>query len=155
MSVSASIDINLSKNEGKNRSTVEIIEVLVNFGWNLVHDTYISYLPLGDKDDFDWQAEKGMSFETLTKIIEVKEQAEETVGIIMTWKDTDIGGTFLFWPPNKDNLGTFSMNIGINRQIITLTDDYNITDFQWYLPKLLVPLNRILTVEYFSFEQHI
>lgn len=152
MSVSASIDIGLSKNHGKQKSAVEIIKELVKFGWNLVHDEYVSYLPIGDKDDFNWQAEKSMRFETLTKIIEAKEQAEEIVGIIMTWKNTDIGGTFLFWPP-KDKLDTFSMNININRKTISLSDNYAITDFQWYIPKLLVPLNKVWPVEHFSFQQ--
>ena len=152
MSISAGISIRLSEC-AQPRSAVDIIKVLIDFGWNIIHDGYISYLPFGDKDDFDWQAKRNINFESLIKILESKEQAEETIGIIMTWKNTDIGGTFLFW--SKNELDTFSMNITVDRQKTTLTNDYEITDFQWYLPKLLIPLNKVWTVEYFSFDQHI
>ena len=152
MSVTATIDIHLPKTEKKHESAIRITQVLVNFGWTLSHNGYIGYLPLGDKDNFDWLEEK-ISIERLTDILKAKEKANEIIGIIMTWKNTGIGGTFLFWP--KGRLHTFSMNIDINRQKIILVDDYEVTDFQWYLPKLLVPLNNVWEVEYFSFDQHI
>ncbi|MFC1894870.1 hypothetical protein ACFLYH_02880 [Candidatus Dependentiae bacterium] len=152
MSVSASIDIILSEYGKDNQYAIEIIKVLMEFGWVLSHDGYVGYLPLGDKDDFDWQ-EKEISIERLTGILKSKQDAGEIVGITMSWKDTEIGGDFLFWP--KDNLHTFSMNMDGNRRIIKLDSDYEVTDFQWYLPKLLLPLNKVWTVEYFSFDQHI
>jgi hypothetical protein len=143
MSVSASIDIILSEK----KTAVEIINRLMNFGWTLAtKDGYIGYLPLGDKDDFHWQAEK-ISFEALTKILHEKERANEIVGVTMTWKDTEIGGSFLFW--RNDSLETFSMCTDGNRQRTILDGNYEITDFQWYLAKLLPPLD----VEYFSFYQ--
>lgn len=152
MSISAGISIRLSDGN-RSKSAVNIIKVLIDSGWNLFHDGYISYLPIGDKDDFDWQAKKAMSFEKLTKIIEIKEKTEEVVGVIMTWQNTDIGGTLLFWP--EDSLNTFAMNITINRKKTKLADDYEITDFQWYLPKLLTPLNKVFEVEYFACDEHI
>ena len=152
MSVSASINIHLSKNNNKHVPAIEIIKVLINFGWNLLHNGYIGYLPIGDKDDFDWQ-EKKISFEELVSILKEKEETNEVIGIIMTWKNTEIGGTFLFYTNEKYE--TFSMGISAERQVITLQDDSKITDFQWYLPKLLIPLNEFWNVEYFSFYQHI
>jgi hypothetical protein len=150
MSVSASIVIALTESI----PAVEIIRKLTIFGWNLTNEYgYVNYLPIGDKDNFDWQAERTMSFEALTKILNAKEQACEIVGVILTWKDTNIGGTFLFQP--KKSLETFSMHISIERQKILLSDGYEITDFQWYLSKLLPPLNEMWTVEYFSLDQHI
>ncbi len=151
MSVSTSIDIHLSKNEKMHRPTIEIIKVLINFGWTLSNNGYMGYLPLGDRDDFDWQ-EKEINFETLTNILKAKEEANEVVGVIMTWKNTGIGGTFLFW--TNERYETFTMGISVNRQVITLQNNYKITDFQWYLPKLLIPLNKAWIVEYFSFYQH-
>ncbi|MBD3231043.1 hypothetical protein GF322_00070 [Candidatus Dependentiae bacterium] len=144
MSVSANIDIHLATK----KSTIEIIKILTDSGWNIFHNGYIEYLPLGDKDDFDWQTEK-ISIEHLMKILQAKQNANEVIGIIMTWKDTGIGGTFLFWTSEKYE--TFSLGIGIERQKIELIDDYEITNFQWYLPKLLLPLNA----DYFSFYEHI
>lgn len=40
--------------------------------------------PLGDKDNFDWRSEKGMGFEALAKILEIKELTGETIGVAMT-----------------------------------------------------------------------
>lgn len=150
MSVSASIDITLTENI----SSIEIIKILINFGWNLTNENgYVGYLPLGDKENFNWQSERHMSFEALIKILNAKEQASEAAGIILYWKDTDIGGSFLFWPKNK--FETFAMGLDGNRQKTFIADGYEITDFQWYLSKLLPPLNQTWTVEYFSFYQHI
>ncbi len=154
MSVSASIDIKLSEIKRTQISATEIIEVLVSSGWNLFHGEYLSYLPLGDKDDFDWQDKKDMSWNALTKIIEAKEQAKEIVGIMMTWENTKIGGDFLFWPPKTSYCNTFSLSTNNNRQVISLTNDYNITDFQWYLPKLLIPLNKAFTIESFKLDHY-
>ncbi len=150
MSVSASIVVALTKTI----SPVEVIKILTGFGWNLINEEgYINYLPIGDKDNFAWQAEKNMSFDTLAKILNAKEKADEIIGVILTWKDTNIGGTFLFQP--KGSLDTFSMHISIERQKALIAEEYDITDFQWYLSKLLPPLNKEWTVEYFSCEQHI
>jgi hypothetical protein len=152
MSVSASINVHLPKNGIIHKPAIEIIQVLISSGWTLSHNGYIGYLPLGDKDSFDWQ-EKEINIETLTDILKAKEDANEIVGVIMTWQNTEIGGTFLFWTNEKYE--TFTMGISIDRQTMALDDDYKITNFQWYLSKLLPPLNKVWTVEYFSFEQHI
>jgi hypothetical protein len=153
MSVSASIDVILSENTERHLDAIAILKILVNHGWKLSHNGYIGYIALGcKKDDFDWQ-EKEIEIETLTNILKAKQGADETIGVTMSWKDTEIGGAFLFWP--KNDLHTFSMNLDGYRQIITLDEDYKITDFQWYLSKLLPPLNNVWTVEYFSCDQHI
>ncbi len=73
MSVSTSIDIHLSKNEKMHRQTIEIIKVLINFGWTLSNNGFVGYLPLGDNDDFDWQEEE-INFETLTNILKKKKK---------------------------------------------------------------------------------
>lgn len=152
MSISANIDIHLSKVIKKHRSAIEIIQELTDFGWTLSLNGYVGYLPLGDTDNFDWKEEK-ITVEVLNEIIKEKIVLNEVVGVIMTWENTGIGGTFLFWTDEKYE--TFSMNTSINRQEVVLEIDYKITDFQWYLPKLLVPLDEIWGVEYFSFYHHI
>ena len=152
MSMSVSIDICLNEEGEKRISAIEIIQILVDFGWTLSHNGCVGYLPLGDKDDYNWLEEK-MSITTLVDILKAKQDADEIIGVSMSWKNTEIGGSFLFWP--KDNLHTFSMNLDGNRKKIRLDSNYEITDFQWYLSKLLVPLNVVWPVEYFSFDQHV
>ncbi len=154
MSISASIDINLSKYEGKRIPAHEIIAVLVEAGWNLFPNGYLHYLTLGNNNVFDQIAEKDLYWEILLKMITVKELSHETFGIMLTWQNTDIGISFLF-PPHKEGYNPFSIRIESNRQIIHLTNTYNITDFYWYLPKLLIPLNDAFYVEGFRCVQHI
>ena len=96
MSISATININLARHKSQDISTFEIIKVLKDFGWSLTHDGYTSYLPLGDKDDFEWQSKKNMNFDSVKKLILMKESSEELIGIILTWQTSDIGGVFLF-----------------------------------------------------------
>ena len=150
MSISATINIHLIKRKIQCTSTLDVIKGLVNSGWSLTHDKYTSYLPLGDKDDFDWQSEENMDFASITRLILAKKASGELVGLILTWKATGIGGVFLF---RSDE--SFSMGISINRQKIVLKNNYVITDFQWYLERLLPPLNDAFGVEYFSCDQHI
>lgn len=151
MSITASIDINLKNNNNKLIPSIEIIRVLINNGWTLVHNNYVSYLPLGDKDSYDWQDSQNMNIDDLAVTFYKKERAEETVGIMMTWKDTFIGGDFLFWP-SKIAYPTLSINLNADRPLIALTDNYKIIDFQYYLLRLLPPLNDEFCVEGFSFE---
>jgi hypothetical protein len=148
MSIVASIEISLVEDKTRSISAVNVINVLKNFGWSLVHDNHTSYLPIGDKDDFDWQSEKNMDFLLLAKIIVQKEAAGELIGLILTWQTSDIGIVFLFYMDK-----TISISASINRQTIALANNYAITDFQWYLEKLLLPLNEAFGVEYFSCEQ--
>ena len=154
MSASASIDISVA---GNNVSAIEIIQVLMNSGWTLVHNGYINYLPLGNKDDFDWQANKDINIEELNQILQAKKEQKEIIGVRMTWQNTDIGGDFLFWPKNNNvnSLETFSLNFDGNRQKIKMENNYELTDFQWYLSKLLPQLSKILKIEYVSFDHYI
>jgi hypothetical protein len=150
MSVDASIRISLVGSKTKSIPALDIIDVLEHAGWSLAHDGYTSYLPLGDIDDFDWQSEQNMDQQKFRNIISSKELANELIAVILTWQTSDIGFVFLYHQ-NK----SISISITIERQKITLNDNYAITDFQWYLEKILPPLNDAFGVEYFSCEHHI
>ena len=153
MSISASIDITLKDLNNTRCLAVEVIQILMNCEWNLHHNGDISYQPIGTKKIVTWE-HRAITFEDLTKILKIKEDAHEINGVIITWKDTDIGGDLLFWP-KKISCKTLSLNFNAFRPTIKLQENYEITDFQWYLEKLLPPLNDAFGVEYFSFEQHI
>jgi hypothetical protein len=51
MSHAAGIHIILSSHM---KSTVALVEILLNNGWSVNDHNHISYLPLGDKDEFNW-----------------------------------------------------------------------------------------------------
>ncbi|MBN2908792.1 hypothetical protein JQC72_04550 [Polycladomyces sp. WAk] len=54
MSVSASIDIHLVSRNGERMSTVKVVQTLLDDGWTLDDHGQVSYLPVGDRDDFDF-----------------------------------------------------------------------------------------------------
>ena len=150
MSISASIDITLSKFNNRRCSASSITKVLMEHGWNLYHNNNINYQPIGSKEIVPWVYES-ISFESLTKILDTKENLHEINGVMMTWNNTEVGGDFLFWPEGTPR--TFSLNLNAFKPMIQLQEWYEIIDFQWYLEKLLPPLNDEFGVEYFSCKQ--
>lgn len=109
----------------------------------------MSYLPLGDDDDFDWQRDN-ITVDSLLKVLREKEQKGELVGIVMTWKDTNIGGEFLL-----RNDGRIFVNLSMNLKLIESGMKIQITDLNWYLIKLLPAFSQDdLQVESFLYEEH-
>lgn len=149
MSIIANIDVNLNKTQ---ISSIEVIQILIQKGWSMLHDNYVSYLPLGDKDEADWQAKENMSFEQIATILTAKEAQKEIIGIMLTWQSTNIGCDFLFFPDQQYT--KFSIILDPNRPVIALTNNYLITNFQWYLEKLLPPLDDAFEVLSFSCGEH-
>jgi hypothetical protein len=148
MSVSASINIIVAKNEQQSIFAARIIEQLLSYGWSLNDYGQMTYLPVGDQGDYNWQSEI-ISKEKLIKIVGEKEKNNEVVGIVLTWKDTNIGGDLLVW---KD--GSLSFSLSVNRKILNEDISINVTDVNWYLEKLLSGLNAgHFSVMSFSFEQ--
>ena len=130
-------------------SSVELIQRLLNFGWALNYNGKVSYLPLGDNDEFSWRAES-ISSESLLVILNEKEQRGELVGVVLTWKDSGIGGNFLVY-----NNGTLSISLSINRKLIEDIKS-GITDLNWYLVKLIPVFSRDgWQVESFGYEEHL
>ena len=152
MSISASIDLHLTGIKHNQKSSIEIIDILIASGWTLVHDGYVTYLPIGDKDSFNWKSTLGMEHQDIEDLMDAKRKANEIIGVTMTWKDTQRGGSFLFWP--EGTYETLSLNLHAFRPTKKIAKNYEVTDFQWYLEKLLPPLNDAFGVEYFSCEEH-
>ena len=131
MSHAAGINITISSST---KSILELIEVLLNNGWSVKDHGHISYLPLGDEDAFNWQH---IAIEAWLKIVEIfkqKEKNRELIGLVMTWKDTNIGGEFLFFPDGQ----LLAVSWGVNRKVLKHCADF--TDHSWYLTRVLAPL---------------
>jgi hypothetical protein len=150
MSISVSIDITLKKSEIEMVSPIKVIETFLRNGWKIRSNEKVTYLPIGDDDNFDWQTEC-ISDEMLDKILRKKEEAGEIIGLAIMWKDTNVGGTLLIW-----NDCGISFNPSINRKVLKEGTSSNFTDVSWYLEKLIPVFNaRNFTIEKLSFEQHI
>ncbi|WP_145326110.1 hypothetical protein [Paenibacillus xylanexedens] len=143
MSVSASIEISLSKQI----SRMTILRKLEEFGWSYNDQGKVTFLPIGDEDDFNWQR-KCIPTDELLKILAIKDNQGELIGVAMTWKDTNIGGTFLI----KKN-GTILMSPDINRKVLDVESYNKVTDINWYTTKLVPVFGQLF--ESISYGEHV
>lgn len=142
MSVSATLDIELF--EG-NIDSVEIIECLLRNGWRIEDNGNKVYLPINDDDMFNWQSENIITDYEVIEILRKKNSINEVLGVSLSWLDTNIGGEFLV----RQDL-SISMSLSNNRQL----NSYGVTDFDWYLSKIVPILNkRELNIESIAFFQ--
>lgn len=147
MSISASIDVKLKEREGNIVSPMLIIKKLLHYGWTFNDSGRVSYLPLGDSDNYDWQFEN-IDTQSLIAILDEKEKKGEVIGVSMTWKETNIGGSFLFFKN-----GEVSISLIINRKLL---DNMRHTDVSWYLKRLLPVFNQEdgIELQRFSYEEY-
>ena len=82
----------------------------VNDGWSVKDHGHISYLPLGDQDAFNWQHIAIAAWPKIVEILKQKEKSRELIGLVMTWKDANIGGEFLFFPDGQLLAVSWSVN---------------------------------------------
>ncbi len=144
MSVSASINIKFYSEQ----ETIHIIKKLIDFGWTINNNGKTTYLPLGDNDDFNWTSSI-LDLNQLHNIINKKEENNEIVGLVMTWLDTGVGGSILFWDKTS-----FSINLYINRMIVHCNDNSSFTNYSWYIEKILPALDKDkIIVQSVSFEE--
>lgn len=142
MSVSATLDIELF--EG-NIDSVEIIECLLKNGWRIEDNGNKVYLPINDDGMFNWQSEDIITDYEVIEILRKKNSINEVLGVSLSWLDTNIGGEFLV----RQDL-SISMSLSNNRQL----NSYGVTDFDWYLSKIVPILNkRELNIESIAFFQ--
>lgn len=67
MSISASIDLKLYS-KIINFTTIELINILISNGWNILDYCSKTYLPIGDTGEFNWQSSSAI---TDNEIIEI------------------------------------------------------------------------------------
>jgi hypothetical protein len=150
MSKSAALEIKLVKYNSKEIMPSDVIQKLLTYGWTLNDGGKVSYLPLGDIDDYNWQSAI-MDQNNFMQIVLEKERRNEIVGVVLTWMATAVGGAVLIWTD-----GNIIFDININRKFIDGIGDNRITDINWYIVKLLPALNRDgLIVEALKFIEHV
>ncbi|MGG4132073.1 hypothetical protein ABEW19_27845 [Paenibacillus illinoisensis] len=143
MSVSTSIEISLSNQI----SGMSILRKLVEYGWSYNDHGQVTFLPIGDDGDFNWQ-HVSISIEELLNILETKEKKGELIGVGMTWKETNVGGTFLL-----QGNGTFLMSPDINRKVLDVESYNKVTDINWYTTKLIPVFGELF--ESISYDEHV
>lgn len=147
MSVEASIDIKL--NSYLEYETINVIKALIDGGWGVKDkNDKVWYLPVGDKDDFEWE-KNVLTEEEIRRIVQEKEKLNETIGIILYWKDTEVGISVLAYSANE-----FSVGLNINRKKLSQYDNRAITDVNWYIQNIIQVLKeQQYQIESFVFEE--
>lgn len=149
MSVSASIRVQLERKNNKKISAIQLINTFITGKWRLQDKGKISYLPLGDDDDFDWQYNE-ISVEELIDIVDKKEACGEIIGLVMLWDTTDVGVQLII----RSEL-ELSFSVSINRKVIHSLNNGSVTDINWYVERIIRLLKGSdYIVESFSFEEY-
>lgn len=125
----------------------DVVEVLKKFkssGWNIGDSKgQVSYLPIGDNDDYNWQ-DNYLSDEEIYNIVRIKQQNKEVIGIILFWKDSNTGITALFL-----NSNSLIISFSINQKKIDMNNPRSMTDVNWYIEHIV---NRVDDICYYKIE---
>ena len=127
MSISANIELYFAEKI----KPIMVIEVLISAGWSINDNGHISFLPHGDNEEYNWEWCDVNKWDAVLSTIGKKEMDAETIGIVLTWEDTNIGGNILFWKNRRE----VCFSLTSNRKKIEKDNLY--TDFSWYLDKLI------------------
>jgi hypothetical protein len=152
MSVDAGIHVKLVNVASDYHAIIDIVKVLSATGWNIFNSGRISYMIVDQYDNYDWLSDY-LTLVEFDSILKDKAQKSSSISIEATWDETGIGGPLVF--RSQDGYKNISLLLESKRRTIDLHHNYSITDFQWYLEKLLPPLNEAFGIEYFSCEHHI
>lgn len=131
MATKSSTDIKLNF---LGKSALQVIQILLDFGWSCNENGEIWYLPLRDEGMFNWTKQPISEWNKVTNELQEKDNRGEVIGIDLLWDGSSIGGQFHFnFEPNL-----LSINWNINRK--PLKSNPEKTDLEWYEPKVVIPL---------------
>ena len=144
MAVEAMIEINMVRYSLK---IMDVINVFEKIGWKCLNsNNKVEYLPLGDDDDYDWQ-EKDISKEELNKLIELKQESTEKIGINMFYDNGEEGVTLL-----ADDTKQIILSLSINRKTLSNTEH---TDIAWYMEHIIQKLiQEKCEIDYYKIEEY-
>jgi hypothetical protein len=142
MSRTITIDVRLTTDD--RTSAQSILKTLIESGWNPINNGLINYLPINDKDMFNWTKEE-VPLSQLLKIIDLKEQEQEIIGVDLYWGNSNIGISLLIFSSTEVSFG-----LNINRKYID--EATQLIDFNWYALRILPDLCKAHNVSQYKFE---
>lgn len=148
MSVDASIDIQLARKDNKEILASDLIKTLIEGNWRVYNNRKIKYIPLGDREEFNWKQDE-LQLEEFIKIVQDKERENELISVIIYWKNTDISCTLMIFSELEIAFG-----ITGNRKILKSIRSHRVTDVNWYLERTVGILEEGYTIENFKYSQY-
>lgn len=147
MAREALLELNCSR---YSENVIDIINLLCKVGWTYVSgDGKVEYLPIGDKDDFDWKKDV-LSEGELKKLVNTKQQLNEKIGLVLYYGQTDVGILLL-----ADDTKSILICMSINRKTIQNTRT-SITDIGWYFANIVKQMeNEGCCIDYIRFEDYV
>lgn len=132
MSISASIDICLSERSRAVLSVPDLLEDFVSEGWDYVDRIgEVTILPLGDNDESSWLSAT-INRDDLFNILKKNQELKEIIGIELLRVDSHIECDLLIYNTNE-----IALSLSIARKKIDVKGNIDITDFSWYLERVL------------------
>lgn len=142
MSTQATMDIFI--NEFDKKTYGDIFDILISANWRNSQNNDFKMILLGD-EDYYWIEYTSVPKEARTLLMN-KQKAKEVGGIELFYENTGIGIELLMFVDNR-----ISVSFSINRKTKLKAH----TDFEWYLEKILLPLEEGLEIEAFEISEHV
>ncbi|MGL4695506.1 hypothetical protein [Enterococcus larvae] len=142
MSIQATIDIYF--NEGKRVKHSQILDIFLASDWKNMDNNKFRMLPLGD-EDYSWISYTEDEKEAKV-LLNSKLDAGEVGGIELFYNKSGIGIEMLLFTDSQ-----LSISLSINRK----TKFKSHTDIDWYIEKILLPLEQQIEIESFEFVEQL
>ncbi|MET8291570.1 hypothetical protein ABZV80_41345 [Streptomyces sp. NPDC005132] len=113
----------------------ELVGSLTREGWRLNDGGHINYLVEPDMTDWDT-----LPLDAITVVVEEMERARKAQGscaVILTWRDTGIGGSFLVMRGGK------KLTLDPRVDTVYRDDSRDYVEFEWYLKKILPAVSEL------------
>lgn len=124
-------DVDLHFSFSRRQSWHDLIRALVEGGWRIDDQGVIRYLI--DPDMFEWTTVGLGEADRVVADLESARISSGSCAVILTWRDTGVGGAFLV-----DSFGE-GVTFDPVRNVVNRSDFNTLVDFEWYLARI-VPL---------------
>jgi hypothetical protein len=142
MSRSGTIIFNVKKSKP---ITIDLfIDSFTKNGWTMNVDGNIRYLPVGDNDLYDWKYSSVSNVKDVIHLLKEKQGLNEQIGFFLLLESEDVALEILV----DSEISNIICTAHGDRKLIS---NANITDFTWYIERI-VPILGFMALEFEQIE---
>lgn len=135
-------------------NSTNLIQLLLDNGWSISNsEGMVAYLPVGDNDSFNWQCVH-MTEEELWRIIGVKTENNELIGLQLYWKSDNPGLDLLVSHSRDDGGDYFDVNIGMDLYRKDIISELSLPNYNWYARHILTHFWKKYHISQYSFQSY-